>query len=448
MQRQTAPATTASGPGPALAGGLANNAFGISHLRNPGRAAAQCGTAISRCGALLAVALFAGTGCGSAPVPPGPPAIRVYSEPAPSEHERYCAWYGESDGEILYFGQSAFWSSYRAAKNDPKADLAAAGPRPIGRFDLDTRQFLTPIETGPRANGGETRSGVWDVLPLAGRVYFTTYFEEAGFVELETGKVTLLPDSQFWNELARGPLAQNTRGFSTTTRTLILATRYADAEAGGGAVLVMDPDGVLLSTVPLPSEPGTSLAPKTPAWDPVRREIWVTTDRLPLPPPDDENVPFAHPTLVLDLEGREVARFGTADDPMEIQFVRFDHQGMGYLAISQRNVLELVILGPTADRRNLNAAPRVLLDDQFAPGLDFTQDIQIARDGSVIVTRWSGRIHEVNPMNGRTRTVDLPRDHDALYYSAVAGRADGSLCATRCGGVEVVCASPPSAGTR
>lgn len=449
-QRRKAPRgrNHTSAPAPPACG--SEKTFETGVLRPSRRAASRCGTAIRRGGAcgVLALAALACARPSAPPLPQGPPEIEVHRQAPPSPHERYCAWYGEAEAGTLYFGEAAFWSGYRLAHDDPRADLTTPGPRPIGRFDLTSRRLLAPIETGPRADGSPTRSGVWDVLPLAGRVYFTTYFEEAGFVDLETGAVTHIPDSRFWNELARGPLAQSTHGFSTTTRGLLLVTRYADAAEGGGAVLVIDPDGRVLSTLTLPAPPGAALAPKTPAWDPVLREVWVTTDRLPLPPPDDENVPFAHPTLVLDLEGREVARFGTTGDPMEIQFVRFDHQGMGYLAVSRGKVLELLILRPTADRRNLDAAPRVLLDDDFAPGLDFAQDIQIGPDGSAFVTQWSGKIHQVTPTSGRVRQVQLPRESDALYYSAVPGSADGSVCATRCAGVEVVCASPAAARTR
>jgi hypothetical protein len=370
--------------------------------------------------------------------------FRTHTAPAPSDRERYCAWYGEAGGSVLYFGQAAFWSSYRAHGNDPTADMLQPGPSAIGRFDLETRQFLPDLETGPRLDGSATRSGVWDVLPMAGRVYFTSYLEEAGFVDLTSGDVTRLPESRFWNELAAGPVAQRTEGFSTISEMGLLVSRYADADNGGGAVLVLGPRGRVLARLALPAPEGASLAAKTPAWDPVRREVWVTTDRLPLPAPGADQ-PVAHPTLVLDLEGREVARFG---DAIEIQFVRFDSQGMGYLAIREGETLELAILRPTADRRNPNAWPQVPLDDRFPAELDFAQDIQIGPDGSVFVTRWSGRVHAINPMTGRVRTWQLPRDGDALYYSAVPGRAPGTVCATRCGDVEVVCASPAAARTR
>ena len=170
----------------------------------------------------------------------------------------------------------------------------------------------------------------------------------------------------------------------------------------------------------------------------MRDEIWVTTDRLPLP---DADGPFARPTLVVDRHGAEVQRVGTRERPVEIQFVRFDASGRGSLAVSEAGSLYLVVLGPDDDRRDWTSARRVLLDDAFPASLDFAQDIQPGPAGSVIVTRWSGRVHEVSAQ-GDVRTWALPRKDGALYYTAVRHR-DG-VCATRCGDVEVVCTRGPA----
>lgn len=448
----------ASGPPPcsAPAGFRRRNACTTGRLGERPPYASASGAAAWGCGLLGALLGSIVLGCLPArtPVSPERPEIRVYtaSVPASDGGERYCAWYGDAANGVLYFGEAAFWSSYRAAGHDPRADLAAAGPRRIGRFDLDTRSFLEPLETGPRADGRPARSGVWDVLRLGDRVWFTSYFEEAGWVDLESGAVTRLPDSRYWNELALGPAVEDTQGFSTRTRDWLLVSRYADADAGGGAVLVVAPDGHVAATLALRAGPGapagTSLAPKTPAWDPVAREIWVTTDRLPLPAGGEEGGSLAHPTVVLDLEGQERRRYGTPADPIEIQFVRFDRAGLGYLAVSRQGRLELLVLRPGQDRVRLDAAPAFVLDEHFAPELDFAQDIQLAPDGSAIVTQWSGRVHEVSPTLGRVRSWTLPRGQDALYYTAVADDADGSICATRCGDVQVVCASTSAATTR
>jgi hypothetical protein len=378
---------------------------------------------------------------GCQPPPPIPAEPVVHRQADPSDEERYCAWYGAGDSGVLYFGQAAFWSAHRAAGGEPDADLRRPGPRLIGRFDLARLALMEPLTVGPRADGSEPRSGVWDVLPWQGRVYFTTYFEDAGYVELDTGNVTLFPDGRHWNELAPGPVVRRHHGFSTTAHTLLLASRYADESAGGGAIVLFDPDGRVVAELPLEAPPGSSLAAKTPAFDPVREEIWVTTDRLPLTPPGEIDASsFPHPTLVIDLAGREVARFGNLVDPLEIHFVRFNRQGLGYLAAARGERLELLILAPGASRRDLSGARSALLDDHFSPDLDFAQDIQIAADGSAWVTRWSGLIHHVTPV-GVVRTFRLPREGDALYYTAVAS-TDGGICATRCADVEVVCSSP------
>jgi hypothetical protein len=369
--------------------------------------------------------------------------IQAYRALPPSKTERYCAWFGEESDEVLYFGQAAFWSALRKHGDDPRADLLHPGPRLIGRFDLASFRPLSDLDAGSRLDGSEPKSGVWDVLPHAGRVYFTTFFEEAGFVDLESGSVTLFPHGLEWNELALGPVVPAPSGEPVQ---LILVTRYADTASGGGAIVLFDPAGEVVAEHRLAPPAGYSLAPKTPAWDPIEREIWATTDLLPLPPPHDEHTPFPHPTVVLDLQGREVARFGSPGDPIEIQSVRFDAQGRGYLAVAKEGRLELVVLSPESSRRDLSAALHVVLDDSFAEGLDFAQDIHIGADGSAMVTRWSGFVHRVDP-DGRLETWRLPRPPDALYYTAVpAGSPDPDgerreICATRCGNVDVICAS-------
>ncbi len=346
--------------------------------------------------------------------------VQVHRAPDPSEKERYCAWFGaEADG-ILYFGQAGFWSALRAGGRDPRADLEEPGPQRIGRFDLTARRLLSALDVG----GEDPHSGVWDVLPLGGRVYFTTYFEGAGSVELATGVVTRAPHGLYWNELSVGPPGS------------ILVSRYADAGSGGGAVLVVSPGLEVLEEHRLEAPAGEAFAAKSPAWDPIRDELWVTTDRLPLP----TDGTLAYPTLVLNREGREVARFGTRGAPAEIHFVRFDRRGRGFLALVTEGRLELVLLEPDSDRRDLTGAKRVLLDEDFPAGLDFAQDIHLDASGSAFVTRWSGRVHRVSP-TGKLRTWQLPRNPGDLYYTAVP-TADG-VCATRCGDVEVVCSDRP-----
>jgi hypothetical protein len=148
----------------------------------------------------------------------------------PSSEERYCAWFGDVRDGTLYFGQAAFWSAYRASGENPRADLAAAGPQPIGRFDLGRGELLPPLEVG----GADARSGVWGVHAHPnGRVYFTTYFESMGWVDPRSGEVQHLEAlGPYLNEIAPGPNGN------------LLVSRYAAADgAGSGSILLITPEG-------------------------------------------------------------------------------------------------------------------------------------------------------------------------------------------------------------
>lgn len=61
----------------------------------------------------------------------------------------------------------------------------------------------------------------------------------------------------------------------------ILVSRYAGPGGGDGRVVVLGPEGEVRAEHVLTPVPGCRVAPKTVAWDPVRREIWVNTDLLP-----------------------------------------------------------------------------------------------------------------------------------------------------------------------
>jgi len=366
-------------------------------------------------------------------------AFKIARAPAPSETERYCAWYGSARGDVLFFGQAAFWSSYHAAGGQPRADLAHRGPQQIGRFDLAREELLTPLETGVE----EARSGVWDVLAHPnGRVYFTTYFESAGYVDPASGRVSLFENlGAGLNELALGP-GQN-----------LLVSRYGDAEGGPGSVLLFDPDGRPLREYPLPAPEGFVLAPKTVAYDPVADEIWVTTDLLAEDSETGATSPdvAGHPTFILGRDGRVRARIEATDEGAgnassqtgsgEVQFVHFDTAGRGYIALVEDARLELHVLSPAEPERSLAGTRGILLDTRFPSQLDFVQDLQIAEDGRIVVTRWSGAIHVVTPA-GDPRAIAFPRlSEGGLYYTAVA--RGGRVCATHCADVSVVCGPAP-----
>lgn len=372
------------------------------------------------CSALL-WALFAAAlwllGCASPTADkteaPATPAARLHALPPPEA--RACAWFGDARDGVLYFGVAAFWSELRAAGGDAEADLAEAAPRWIGRFALDGERMLPPLEIDPLAPGG-----VWDVLAHPnGRVYFTTYFGEAGSVDPDTGSVVRFPELGLGlNEIVLGPDGS------------VLVTRYGYGVDARGSIVVLSEDGRLLRELPLSGPPGVRPAAKSLAFDPLRREIWVNTDLFERDGGAQAATP--HDTRILDMEGRELARF----EAPEVQFMTFAEDGTGALAVLRDGRLELRWRLPGDADQPLAAGPVVLLDDAFPTGFDFVQDVRIEGDVAV-VTRWSGRVHLVAP-DGLRSSLTLPREDGDLYYTAT--RAGGErICATRCGGVVVAC---------
>ena len=366
---------------------------------------------LGRSAAWVGTLLLCGLVTCRAPVPA--PSTRIHVAPAPgSGAEQPCAWFGDVDGPVLYFGVSAFWSALRAAGGDATADLAVSGPRWIGRFDLASERFLPPLDLRP----GGAATGVWDVLAHPnGRVYFTTYFDFAGSVDPRSGEVREFANAGLGlNELALGPEGQ------------ILVTRYGYADDDEGSLVVLSESGEILAEHVLPAPPGLRVLAKSLAFDPLRRETWLNTDLLPL-----EGAAVLHDARVLDAAGHERLR---VSDP-ELQFFIFGPDGTGLFAEVSERRLRLRQRSPQGRDRF------IALDDAFDPAYDFVQDIRAEPDGSTVLTRWSGRIHVVEA-NGEVRDLSLPRtEAGEFYYTAT--RASGRVCATRCGRVEVVCQDLP-----
>jgi hypothetical protein len=376
------------------------------------------GGGANRCGGWLAALAIAGLGCAAEPPLAKPETTRglaVNVARAPSADERYCAWYGSrGNDDVLYYGQAAFWSAMARADGDPTADLRHVGPQLVGRFDLAAERWLPPLDVG----SPESRSGVWDVFAGDdGEVYFTTFFEEAGSVNPASGRVRRLALGGALNELAEGPDGT------------VVASRYG-SKGEGGDVIAFDHQGHTVRRWSLVSRPGYHIAPKTPLWDALRSELWITADQLPDPehgaqPRQDANA--------VDAKGR--ARL--VEEPPELMFAAKSGDGTLYHALAEGSQLWLGVVPPPGH----GEPHQIPLDDSFASDLDFAQDIQVAPDGRVAVTRWSGIVHVLQP-DGQLRSVSLPRpDPAGLYYTAVLH--GDRLCATYCADVTVVCVDAP-----
>ena len=349
-----------------------------------------------------------GVACAS----PSSPLVRT--APPPSADERYCAWFGDEEEAVLYFGEAPFWSAHEAANRNPIADPAVTGPMAVGRFDLTRERLLAPLTIAPDG----ARSGTWDVLAVGERVYFTSLYDRAGYVEIATGRVQRFgPESEGLNELAPGPEGR------------ILATRYFDPETNAGSVVWLDPEGAIEAELPLALSPSVRPAAKSLAWDPAREEIWVNTDLFSTGAGED----VGHDVRVLDRSGRELLRF---EDP-EVQFMVFAPDGTGWLAERSATVLAMRHLPASETRRPPEGGTRIVVDGRFATGLDFVQDVTLAPDGSALATRWGGWLHRVWP-DGRVSSQLLPDPGPGgLYYTGVVH--GGRVCATLCADVSVVC---------
>jgi hypothetical protein len=367
----------------------------------------------------MALVVGFGAACAKPPAatPPAAPTFERFEAQPAAVSAGYCAWYGDTDGEVLYFGESAFWAAMRRAKGDPTGDLDVAGPKRIGRFDLAKGEMETAITVDVPVG-----SGVWDVLASKGRVYFTTFFGSAGFVDTRSGSLSVLDGlGPGLNELALGP------GES------LVASRYGAAGGGPGSLVVFSRDGTLRAEHVLEAPAGYLAAPKTVAWDARRGEFWVTVDLVA-----SDGSPPRQDARRLSAEGRELARI---EDP-EIQFVAFGSNGAGYLAARSGSTLSLLLLDPDTKGDPITQARRMVLDQAFDGDLDFVQDIHPTPDGRVVLTRWSGRVHVVEPTTERFTTIDFPREGgEGIYYSAVL--SEGRLCATYCAGVQVICTNAP-----
>jgi hypothetical protein len=313
--------------------------------------------------------------------------------------ERYSAWFADARDGILYFGLSPFWTLWWESGGDPRRDLEAAGEQLIGRFDLRARAFLVPLRVRAAAEGA--RSSVWDVLAhSSGRIYYTTFFEEMGWIAAEgEAQQRFAHLGGGLNELVEGP------GGS------IYVTRYTEP----GSVISIEPDGALRWETRL--EP--HVAPKSVAVDPTSGEVWINTDTKA---PDGS---IAHETIRLSAQG-EVLEARSADGA-ELHFAAFSSAGEGWFAEARGEWLWLRYEPPRGARRELRLA-------RLDP-IDFAQDIEPG-PGSAVVALWSRRAFEVRAgdagLVAREVRFRVPPEceppHPSLTYTAVAWQ--GELFAT------------------
>ena len=320
-----------------------------------------------------------------------PPDTAVFTmDPANAGVERYHAWFGDSDGELLYFGLSAFWDAHAEHGRDPTADLLEPGDHLIGRFDLRTERFLAPLRV--RDHDLDTRSSVWDVLVHPnGRIYYTTFFEPMGSVRADGSDARIYPElGSGLNELVLGP------------DDLIYITRYGRSdppppELGLGGIVVITPAGELVRELVVPSEPGTYTAPKSVTVDPTNGDVWLNTDTF------GPGGATWHETLRLGPGGSVLER--TDGDP-DLLFLRFDAAGRGWFAERAGETLRVRVLHDGV----------TLIDREIGPlgAIDAVQDIWFAPDGTAVLTRWTGMVHllHLGPQGFGQTDLALSRRHD------------------------------------
>ncbi|MGH2898279.1 MAG: hypothetical protein ACRDMZ_06355, partial [Solirubrobacteraceae bacterium] len=308
----------------------------------------------------------------------------------------------------LYFGLSPFWTELWAT-GDPAADLRTPGAQVIGRFELASESFLSPLVV--RAEGPDSRSSVWDVLAHPnGWVYYTTFYEEMGRVRPDTGEVERFPAlGRGLNELALGPEGQ------------VYVTRYGsgldDPHAHvDGALVASSEYGRKLGELRLHARDGAVTAAKSLAVDPHSGRIFVNADVIH----PDGIVEFARFVIDPDLTVRSLA----IGDP-ELLFIAFARDGRAVSVWEEGGRLRLALGDGERERASLDLGPRV--------AGDFAQDIHFAADGTAAIAFWSGRVDLVREGAGAFEHASLtllkppdcvpPAGRSLLYSAFVEPRA-------------------------
>jgi len=334
--------------------------------------------------------------------------------------EAYSAWFADRAGGVLYFGLSPFWTLYWQQDSDPLADLAAPGDHLIGRFDLERDGFLPPLRLR-ESDASSLRGSVWDVHAHSnGRIYYTTFFEEIGYVDPATGERASREHGSGLNELTEGP------------EGLVYVTRYGTSPESGSepasSVVVLDPELNLLREIPLPPLATGRAAAKSIAVDPRSGEIWVNADVLAAPARNEERA--ATSPAVASVAGYVRLRFSASGEllesrpaPPELLFVRFDASGRAWLAEDEGGSLVLRVLDSGREIARASLGPR--------GALDFAQDLHFADDRRAVLALWSGRVYvarlDASGLDVREQRLTFPASCTpprgrALLYSAVLYR--------------------------
>jgi hypothetical protein len=331
---------------------------------------------------------------------------------------------------VLYFGLSPFWTLWWESGGDPRGDLEMPGDQLIGRFDLRRRAFLEPLRLRTAAEGA--RSSVWDVLAhSSGRIYYTTFFEDAGWIAADGSAGRRFPHlGRGLNELAEGPGGR------------VYATRYADAPeradaSSFGAVTVFEPDGALVWETRFErAADGSFTAPKSLAVDPSSGEVWLNTDTF-----EAGGALARHETLRLSAEGELLERRA---GPEELQFAAFSPRGHGWFAEAHDGWIWLRMRTAAGSEQRLRLTR--------LGEVDFVQDIDPGAGGSAVVTLWSHRAFAVQASSAglvaREVHFRAPSDCEPRSLTYTAAEWDGELYATLFCGPTVLRGSISSFPTR
>jgi hypothetical protein len=319
-----------------------------------------------------------------------------------SGKERYESWFGDSDGRVLYFGESYWWKGYLET-NDPLGNCKEKGDLLIGRFDTLAERFLPALKIG------KGKDEIWDVLVHSnGNIYWTSFTEGIGYVSSNGRKVIKFKEAGAgFNELWEGPQGN------------IWVTRYAYEDGGrrkDGSVVMLDQEGRILKEFQV-HEGGFITCPKSLAVNPLNGRIIINSDQFPTGGSED----YKHHSFILSPTG-EVLKIIR---DYEIMFMSYDNLGRGWFAERVNDAWRMGVSFPSGKAK-------VIYLDSFSP-LDFIQDIKHKGDLTV-ATAWSGKVYlfeERAPSIFKVSKyqIDRPTDPGKIAYTTIISE-NGDLYGT------------------